>query len=195
MASSSGVSDEIICSSTDSLNKQPHSTSCSDSNMTDVTLDRVSYMCAHHGPTIVAFTDNESSEDTATAETNCTSPLLTEHMDTQDSPKEDTVEHELSSESSASFSRFNDSSSIMCRICHCGEEEEKLMITCRCMGTVKYAHQNCVLNWISKSGNQYCELCKYKFKTRRKKIKSLWKVSIGFNEGKGRERDLGGGRK
>ncbi|EDO37272.1 predicted protein [Nematostella vectensis] len=63
----------------------------------------------------------------------------------------------------------------MCRICHGGDEDEPLMVTCRCTGTVKYAHQNCVLNWISKSGNQYCELCKYKYKTKRKKIKSLWK--------------------
>lgn len=185
MASSSGLqSDEISpkLSSTDKLNQNSNNESFSET--LEIPLDRVRYMCAHHGPKIVSFTDTESS---ATAETSCTSPLLVAENTYSPSlrkkePGDDScLQRELSSmssESSASFNRLNESSGIMCRICHCGEEEEKLMITCKCMGTVKYAHQNCVLNWISKSGNQYCELCKYKFKTRRKKVKSLWKVSV-----------------
>ena len=74
------------------------------------------------------------------------------------------------------YSRLNESSGLMCRICHSGSEEEELIAPCRCMGTVKYAHQSCILNWISKSGHPNCELCKYKFKTTRMKMKSCWKV-------------------
>lgn len=137
----------------------------------DITLDRDSYICMHQGPNIVS-----SSSESEPKESALKSPLLTDsdHVEIKASETESLL---TSPGSSTSYNRLNDSSGIMCRICHCGEEEESLMITCRCMGTVKYAHQNCVLNWISKSGNQYCELCKYKFKTRRKKIKSLWKVS------------------
>jgi len=165
-----------ISKSAESLHKQKNS--LSETNIADFPLDRISYVCSHHGPKIVSFTENKCCSDNA----DCTDPLLEDNTNNLDLPKTSqvTLQRELSSissESSASFGQFNDSSNIMCRICHCGEEEEKLMITCRCMGTVKYAHQNCVLNWISKSGNQYCELCKYKFKTRRKKVKSLWKVS------------------
>lgn len=69
-----------------------------------------------------------------------------------------------------------DNGTMMCRICHSGEEDEELIAACRCAGTVKYAHQSCLLNWISKSGNQSCELCRYKFKTRRRKVRYFWKV-------------------
>ena len=75
------------------------------------------------------------------------------------------------------YSRLNESSSLMCRICHGGCEDGELITPCRCAGTVRHAHQSCILNWISKSGHPDCELCKYKFKTTSKKIKSCWKVS------------------
>ena len=75
------------------------------------------------------------------------------------------------------LSELSDSCGLMCRICHSGDEDEQLITPCRCIGTVKYAHQTCILSWISKSGSEICELCKYKFKTRKKKVKYFWKVS------------------
>jgi hypothetical protein len=164
--------------STDTLNSSGQDSfvsSVSQIKKSDMALDRISYICMHQGPNIVSSSsENEPTEKTEDS----TSPLLAENSSVEIKESQSVSESLLTSPgSSASYNRLNDSTGIMCRICHCGEEEENLMITCRCMGTVKYAHQNCVLNWISKSGNQYCELCKYKFKTRRKKIKSLWKVS------------------
>ena len=70
---------------------------------------------------------------------------------------------------------------LMCRICHGGWEEEDLISPCKCTGTVRHAHQSCILNWVSKSGNQHCELCKFKFRTRKESVKCFWKVSFENN--------------
>lgn len=72
---------------------------------------------------------------------------------------------------------LRESCGLMCRICHSGFEEGELIRPCKCTGTVKHAHQSCILNWVSKSGNQNCELCKFKFRTRKESVKCFWKVS------------------
>lgn len=80
---------------------------------------------------------------------------------------------------SSSLSKLTDlreSCGLMCRICHGGSEDEELIQPCKCTGTVKYAHQSCILNWVSKSGHQSCELCKFKFKTRKESVKCFWRV-------------------
>ena len=74
-------------------------------------------------------------------------------------------------------SELQESCGLMCRICHSGFEEGELITPCKCTGTVKHAHQSCILNWVSKSGNQNCELCKFKFRTRKESVKCFWKVS------------------
>ena len=77
---------------------------------------------------------------------------------------------------------MNESCGLMCRICHGGYEEGELIRPCKCTGTVKYAHQSCVLNWVSKSGNQSCELCGFKFRTHKKSVKCFWKVGWADEE-------------
>ena len=53
----------------------------------------------------------------------------------------------------------------ICKICHSGTEESTLLITpCLCLGSVKYVHQHCLLQWIRISAESSCELCKYTFK-------------------------------
>lgn len=52
-----------------------------------------------------------------------------------------------------------------CRICYGNDDEEKLLAPCRCLGTVQYQHESCLLTWL-KSGATQCELCNtnYRFK-------------------------------
>eukprot|EP00111_Clytia_hemisphaerica_P006995 TCONS_00020286-protein len=53
----------------------------------------------------------------------------------------------------------------VCRICYGNDEEEQLVAPCKCLGTVQYMHESCLLTWL-KSGATHCELCKtnYNFK-------------------------------
>ncbi|XP_055059234.1 E3 ubiquitin-protein ligase MARCHF11 [Misgurnus anguillicaudatus] len=50
-----------------------------------------------------------------------------------------------------------------CRICFQGAEQGELLSPCRCAGTVRHAHQHCLLKWISEKGSWSCELCNYRF--------------------------------
>lgn len=74
------------------------------------------------------------------------------------------------------LTELRESCGLMCRICHSGDEDEELIRPCKCTGTVKYAHQSCILNWVSKSGHESCELCKFKFRTKKHSVKCFWKV-------------------
>ena len=74
------------------------------------------------------------------------------------------------------LTELQESCGLMCRICHSGSEDEELIRPCKCTGTVKYAHQSCILNWVSKSGHESCELCKFKFRTKKHSVKCFWKV-------------------
>jgi hypothetical protein len=57
-----------------------------------------------------------------------------------------------------------------CRVCHCeGEPGRELFFPCKCDGTIKYVHQDCLMAWIAHSQKQKpaalqqrvpkCELC------------------------------------
>lgn len=53
-----------------------------------------------------------------------------------------------------------------CRICR-GEatDELPLFYPCKCSGSIKFVHQDCLMEWLSHSQKKYCELCKtpYRF--------------------------------
>ncbi|KAM0436615.1 hypothetical protein ACHAPT_002323 [Fusarium lateritium] len=53
----------------------------------------------------------------------------------------------------------------ICRICR-GEAtpEEPLFYPCKCSGSIKYVHQDCLMEWLSHSQKKYCELCKTSFR-------------------------------
>ena len=53
----------------------------------------------------------------------------------------------------------------VCRICYGNDDEENLLTLCRCLGTIQYLHESCLLTWL-KSGATQCELCNtnYRFK-------------------------------
>ncbi|KAL9603943.1 MAG: hypothetical protein Q9219_000881 [cf. Caloplaca sp. 3 TL-2023] len=52
-----------------------------------------------------------------------------------------------------------------CRICRAeGSDEEPLFYPCKCSGSIKFVHQNCLMEWLSHSQKKYCELCKTPFR-------------------------------
>ncbi|KAJ2327681.1 hypothetical protein GGI00_004397, partial [Coemansia sp. RSA 2681] len=52
----------------------------------------------------------------------------------------------------------------ICRVCR-GEAttEEPLFYPCRCSGSIKYVHQDCLVEWLAHSNKRYCELCKHEY--------------------------------
>ncbi|KAH9881124.1 hypothetical protein J1614_001618 [Plenodomus biglobosus] len=52
-----------------------------------------------------------------------------------------------------------------CRICR-GEAtpEEPLFYPCKCSGSIKYVHQECLMEWLSHTQKKHCELCKTSFR-------------------------------
>jgi hypothetical protein len=52
-----------------------------------------------------------------------------------------------------------------CRICR-GEAtpEEPLFYPCKCSGSIRYVHQECLMEWLGHSQKKHCELCKTPFR-------------------------------
>ena len=52
-----------------------------------------------------------------------------------------------------------------CRICRSeGTQEEPLFYPCKCSGSIKFVHQECLMEWLSHSHKKHCELCKTPFR-------------------------------
>ncbi|KAF3924812.1 hypothetical protein ABW21_db0202356 [Orbilia brochopaga] len=52
-----------------------------------------------------------------------------------------------------------------CRICRSeGTAEEPLYHPCKCSGSIKYVHQDCLMEWLQHSQKKHCELCKTNFR-------------------------------
>ena len=52
-----------------------------------------------------------------------------------------------------------------CRICRAeGTSDEPLFYPCRCSGSIKYVHQQCLMEWLSHSQKKHCELCKTSYR-------------------------------
>uniref|UniRef100_H3AQI3 RING-type E3 ubiquitin transferase n=2 Tax=Latimeria chalumnae TaxID=7897 RepID=H3AQI3_LATCH len=47
----------------------------------------------------------------------------------------------------------------------------ELLNPCRCDGSVRYTHQQCLLKWISERGSWTCELCSYRYQVLAIKMK------------------------
>ena len=51
-----------------------------------------------------------------------------------------------------------------CRICRGeGSQNEPLFYPCKCSGSIKFVHQDCLMEWLSHSQKKHCELCKTPF--------------------------------
>merc|ERR1712223_1569185 len=56
------------------------------------------------------------------------------------------------------------SSADICRVCRCeGSSERPLFHPCICTGSIKYIHQDCLLQWLKYSKKEFCELCNHRF--------------------------------
>uniref|UniRef100_A0A3P9PSZ0 E3 ubiquitin-protein ligase MARCHF6 n=1 Tax=Poecilia reticulata TaxID=8081 RepID=A0A3P9PSZ0_POERE len=52
----------------------------------------------------------------------------------------------------------------ICRVCRSeGTQEKPLYHPCVCTGSIKFIHQECLLQWLKHSRKEYCELCKHRF--------------------------------
>ena len=52
-----------------------------------------------------------------------------------------------------------------CRICRGeGFASEPLFYPCKCSGSIKFVHQDCLMEWLSHSQKKHCELCKTPFR-------------------------------
>lgn len=52
-----------------------------------------------------------------------------------------------------------------CRICRGEDEPDRpLLHPCRCSGSIKYTHEDCLVNWLAQSGSSRCELCNHSFR-------------------------------
>lgn len=48
----------------------------------------------------------------------------------------------------------------ICRVCHCESEPDKpLFYPCSCAGSIKYVHEDCLVEWLKVSDKKNCELC------------------------------------
>ncbi|ORX59731.1 hypothetical protein DM01DRAFT_1301140 [Hesseltinella vesiculosa] len=55
-------------------------------------------------------------------------------------------------------------SDAICRVCRCeGTEQQPLYHPCKCSGSIRHVHQDCLLEWLSHSRKKYCELCEHEY--------------------------------
>ncbi|KXS21420.1 hypothetical protein M427DRAFT_142474 [Gonapodya prolifera JEL478] len=50
-----------------------------------------------------------------------------------------------------------------CRVCRAGTEDSPLYHPCKCSGSMRYVHQECLEEWLSHSGKKNCEICGHTF--------------------------------
>ena len=47
-----------------------------------------------------------------------------------------------------------------CRICRsAGTVKQPLHYPCKCAGSIKFVHQECLLHWLQHSSKNHCEVC------------------------------------
>eukprot|EP00051_Salpingoeca_urceolata_P014564 m.185702 g.185702 ORF g.185702 m.185702 type:complete len:1003 (+) comp18122_c2_seq11:419-3427(+) len=52
----------------------------------------------------------------------------------------------------------------ICRVCRAeGAPDHPLFYPCLCTGSIRYIHQDCLLEWLKHSRKRYCELCNHPF--------------------------------
>ncbi|KAL5467202.1 hypothetical protein EMCRGX_G031401 [Ephydatia muelleri] len=52
----------------------------------------------------------------------------------------------------------------ICRVCRTAATAGRpLFYPCLCTGSIKYIHQDCLVQWLRHSGKEYCELCNHRF--------------------------------
>lgn len=58
----------------------------------------------------------------------------------------------------------DDESEEVCRVCRSeGEPDNPLYHPCKCSGSIRYVHSDCLVQWLGHSRNKKCELCGHAF--------------------------------
>eukprot|EP01125_Pyxidicula_operculata_P013664 TRINITY_DN4538_c0_g1_i3.p1 TRINITY_DN4538_c0_g1~~TRINITY_DN4538_c0_g1_i3.p1 ORF type:complete len:756 (+),score=108.24 TRINITY_DN4538_c0_g1_i3:39-2270(+) len=53
----------------------------------------------------------------------------------------------------------------ICKVCRCpGEDGNPLFYPCDCKGSIRFVHQDCLVQWLKHSNSQKCELCRKQYK-------------------------------
>ncbi|KAI5661108.1 hypothetical protein M9H77_20431 [Catharanthus roseus] len=74
------------------------------------------------------------------------------------------VVKEVTSNSALSRYDEDDEEEDVCRICrNPGDAENPLRYPCACSGSIKFVHQDCLLQWLNHSNARQCEVCKHAF--------------------------------
>ncbi|KIK61950.1 hypothetical protein GYMLUDRAFT_260499 [Collybiopsis luxurians FD-317 M1] len=51
-----------------------------------------------------------------------------------------------------------------CRICSApAEPDQPLFHPCKCSGTIRYIHQDCLTTWLAHSKKKTCDVCKHQY--------------------------------
>lgn len=78
-------------------------------------------------------------------------------------------------ENKQTTSKFDLLSRPSCRICLKGEDKKNVLIrVCKCENLFELVHSKCIENWIQLTNNEFCDICKYKFKFK--------KYSMGYSD-------------
>lgn len=78
-----------------------------------------------------------------------------------DGMSDDTLSRRNTITSSSGFSDKTDT----CRICRSeATDDDPLFYPCKCSGSIKYVHQDCLIQWLNHSNKKHCELCKTPFR-------------------------------
>jgi len=89
---------------------------------------------------------------------------LSNEQQTVEQPKSSSVVCKTPASASASENINIENEMDICRVCRCEATSDKpLFYPCVCTGSIKYIHQECLVQWLKYSKKEYCELCKHKF--------------------------------
>ncbi|KAK4284571.1 hypothetical protein QN277_001384 [Acacia crassicarpa] len=73
-------------------------------------------------------------------------------------------ENEANASTSAKYDDEDEEEEDVCRICrNPGDAENPLRYPCACSGSIKFVHQECLLQWLNHSNARQCEVCKHAF--------------------------------
>ncbi|WVQ64153.1 uncharacterized protein L199_002314 [Kwoniella botswanensis] len=52
----------------------------------------------------------------------------------------------------------------VCRVCRVeGDEADPLIYPCKCSGSVRFVHPDCLKQWLAQTGKKHCEICGHKY--------------------------------
>ncbi|KAJ6751211.1 hypothetical protein OIU85_001707 [Salix viminalis] len=83
---------------------------------------------------------------------------------TQSSSSSMGIEESQRAATAAKFDDDEEEEEDICRICrNPGDAENPLRYPCACSGSIKFVHQDCLLQWLNHSNARQCEVCKHPF--------------------------------